>query len=245
LKNLTIALESEMHFLYDQYAKDTSLLTFMKYQLLNERERNRSLDQKQKTAQIKNEVLETKLNQRNIIISSIVGFTILLILFVVIKIKSQRRKSLMEKNRVQNKLEKEIIKSELEYTKNELLSFKETNQIKNDLIKSIQSQLSANGNEEEKVKELKKMKILTNEDWDKFKQLSFRSFPNLYTIIPKYKLDLSESELRMLVLIKLNCSKIEIADMVGISNESVRKSIYRLKQKIKPIDLQELIDGLD
>ncbi|MEJ7684517.1 MAG: hypothetical protein WKG06_43050 [Segetibacter sp.] len=56
--------------------------------------------------------------------------------------------------------------------------------------------------------------------------------------------DLSPAELRLLILTKLNLSAREMANMLGISIDAIRKSRYRLRKKLnleEESNLEELI----
>ncbi|MEJ7678709.1 MAG: helix-turn-helix transcriptional regulator [Segetibacter sp.] len=75
--------------------------------------------------------------------------------------------------------------------------------------------------------------ILTENDWQHFRNLFEQVHPGfLYRLREKFT-DLSPAEIRLLMLIKLALSSREMANMLGISIESVRKSRYRVRKKLK------------
>jgi DNA-binding CsgD family transcriptional regulator len=74
--------------------------------------------------------------------------------------------------------------------------------------------------------------ILTEDEWRDFRRLFEQVQPGfLYRLKEKFP-DLSPAEIRLLILTKLNLSTREMAHMLGISMETIRKSRYRLRKKL-------------
>ncbi|PCJ65268.1 MAG: hypothetical protein COA58_10440 [Bacteroidetes bacterium] len=83
----------------------------------------------------------------------------------------------------------------------------------------------------EGVQNFLETRILTNEDWDKFK-ISFK------VVYPKFMENsktafegLTANELRILCLYKLGMTKIEVAEMLAVLPSSVKRSVNRFYQK--------------
>ncbi len=92
--------------------------------------------------------------------------------------------------------------------------------------------LTEDRNEEEAIKALLDTRILTHDDWQDFK-LKFRQiFPRFFTDVQKLDVKLTNSEERLLVLERLGLDNSEIAEMLGISPDSVTKTRYRLRKKL-------------
>lgn len=110
--------------------------------------------------------------------------------------------------------------------------------LKNELIEELQFNIrEATGeiflNEREQlIKELSKLKILKESDWATFQKLFSKVHSGLIEKLLSKHPDLTEAELRQLLLIKLKFSTKLNAEILGISVESVRKSRYRLKKKL-------------
>ena len=86
--------------------------------------------------------------------------------------------------------------------------------------------------------------ILTDDDWRHFRNLFEQVHPGLILRLREKFPDLSPAELRLLILTKLNLSSREMANMLGISVDAIRKSRYRLRKKLKleeESNLEELI----
>jgi len=94
--------------------------------------------------------------------------------------------------------------------------------------------------------QMKQMKILTDIDWRKFREYFEESSPNyihqLHTAFPA----LTSAEIRLFLLIKLGFGNNEIAGTLGISQESVYTSRFRLRKKLgcsKDFGLDEFIQA--
>lgn len=143
-------------------------------------------------------------------------------------------------------------KEELEINKQQLIDFRERLLAKNIEIEkyvSEQSQLSGNKDlsvgEDENLQKLRKLKILTESDWQEFRSKFIHAYPDLISRLELEFDNLTSSELRLFLLMKLQIDSKEIADMLGISLESVRKGRYRLKKKINLSENDSLEDWIN
>lgn len=94
----------------------------------------------------------------------------------------------------------------------------------------------------EKVDRILQMNILTEQDWDNFKKSFKEIYPTFFEQLQYKYPALTVSELRLSALIKLDLSPREMATMLGISSESVKKSRYRLKKKLGLTDNETVED---
>lgn len=86
-------------------------------------------------------------------------------------------------------------------------------------------------------------RILTERDWESFKQHFEQIYPGyLPRLRTKYP-DLSGSEERLFLLIKLNLTKQEIADILGITANAVKKGRQRLRKRLG-MTLEDDLDAL-
>jgi DNA-binding NarL/FixJ family response regulator len=86
--------------------------------------------------------------------------------------------------------------------------------------------------------------IMTEETWDEFKKL----FEKVYTgflVRLKQKFNyVTESDVRLFTLLKLGLNNREMANMLGVSNEAIKKSRQRLRKKMdlpEDISLEEVV----
>ncbi|MBK8503650.1 MAG: tetratricopeptide repeat protein [Saprospiraceae bacterium] len=82
------------------------------------------------------------------------------------------------------------------------------------------------------------LRILTDSDWQAFKSSFENVYPGYINLLRKHYPSLSEGEERLSLLIKLKLSSKEIASILGISPDSVKKTRYRMRKKL---DLPESV----
>jgi tetratricopeptide (TPR) repeat protein len=118
---------------------------------------------------------------------------------------------------------------------------------KNELINNINEELErlkmlSESSDEERGDIIKqresliKSVILTEKDWIKFRRLFERVYPDFLNIIKAKYPDLSAAETRLLVLLKLEVSNKEMAFILGVSIDAIRKSRQRLRKKLEQTD---------
>lgn len=94
------------------------------------------------------------------------------------------------------------------------------------------------------VEKLLASTLLTEDDWQHFRNLFQQVHPGFMYRLREKMPGLSPAETRLLILIKLNLSSREMAGMLGISPESIRKARYRLRKKLnedEEISLETMI----
>lgn len=138
------------------------------------------------------------------------------------------------------------IKQELDFNKQQLSDYIETLKEKSIQIISLEDQIKNTLGEEKGLKFLSEglqtteelidniygFKILTDEDWLRFKRYFDNVYPGMIQRLRELQPEITAAEQRLFMLIRLNSESKEIADMLGISPESVRKTKYRLKKKL-------------
>ena len=151
----------------------------------------------------------------------------------------------LNKRRLKNKKDKEIFllklsktKAELEQKKAELRVFAHTIIEKNKNIDDLQGEISLieksdnidvlNGKKEE----LRNLRILTEDDWIKFKSIFKGAYPEFATKIVHLNSNLSEGDKRQIMLIKLGFSINQSAEILGVGYKAIQKARQRLAQKL-------------
>jgi len=94
----------------------------------------------------------------------------------------------------------------------------------------------------EKFSKILQSNILTEDDWDRFKTAFTEVYPNFFATLRYGFPDITNAEMRLAALTRMNLSAKEASSMLGISSESVRKSRYRLKKKLNLRDEEPLDD---
>lgn len=132
------------------------------------------------------------------------------------------------------------ISCELEKNKNQFSNYTKKLVVKN-MPQSLKATNEGNaienvenidGNKIKILTELTNFKILTSSDWLLFKEKFSILYPSFYVILKQNMPYLTESEMRLLSLKKLNLSNAEMSNILGISVNSVITGNYRLRKKL-------------
>lgn len=160
----------------------------------------------------------------------------------------------MRKNRVEREAQEEIYRQELAFRKKELTSQTLHLVQKNLFLANLRENL-------EEVREspdafrLESNRVLTSlkteaaldQDWETFKSYFVEVHNDFDQKLLKVYPEITENEMRLAYFVRMNLNTREIAAMLHVLPESVRKSRYRLKKKFnlgKDDDLFEFLVGL-
>lgn len=172
-------------------------------------------------------------------------FGAILIVSLIIILLLYRRSARVE-------LKKQQLEKDLEYSQNilqikqeelasNILDLSEKNNRVNELQDEL-SKLSVYSSDETKIAELLNLKILTDDDWEKFKFKFHAIYPHFIPKIKLLKTSITEAEIRYLVLHHLNLSPKEMANVLGISTTSIYTYKMRLKKKLSEKDYSSVED---
>jgi len=95
--------------------------------------------------------------------------------------------------------------------------------------------------------ELIHIKLTTPEGWLEFKTKFSEAYPNYIDHLLEQQPALTPAELRLICLIRLNLTQLEMADLLGVSPNSVKQGQLRLKKKLefeKQEELKAFIYGI-
>lgn len=141
--------------------------------------------------------------------------------------------------RIQQALELEFKSSQLHTFTNHLVD-------RNQRIQELEAVFSEqNSNRHVLTAQLSSLAILTEEDWCKFQQLFHEVHPEFLPRMRRDVIGYTEGELRLAALINLGLDRQTIANILGISSESVRKNFYRLEKKVKLDKAESLVQFLN
>lgn len=172
---------------------------------------------------------------RNFILA-VAGFVVIIAYLVINRQRLKRKKDrailLLEKQKAEEELKSAEIalqgymNSLLE--KNRLIDkFREETE---DLKKKSAHTISPEN--EQIMDKLYQATILTEEDWTNFKRMFEKVHVDFFVRLKEKYPDLTLAEIRLIALTKLNLSINEIANMLGISPDSVRKTGSRMRKKL-------------
>jgi DNA-binding CsgD family transcriptional regulator len=181
--------------------------------------------------------------ERNVLIGGI-----LLLGALGIFVYYNQRKRYIQQQKIQS-LELENKEQELKMAKLELSEFALGIANKNQELELMQMQINNNTAtpSEALANELVQASILTDDDWDKFKNLFNKVHIGFLARLKDNLPELTPAETRYIVLAKLGFDNKTMANTMGISTASVRVLWHRLKKKIninEELSVDEWIRGI-
>jgi DNA-binding CsgD family transcriptional regulator len=193
-------------------------------------------------------LLHEKKKRDEIIIYGLIGITVVVIVVfgVIINLNAKRRR----REREIAELKQYQVEAELESTDKEMRQILSNLIEKNALIEHLTEEISQihavpeQMISEEKIKMIDKLQsftLLTDDDWLEFKKLFEKLNPTFFNSVFAHSPDLTNAEIRLITLIKLNLSNLEMSRALGISPDSVRKTSLRLRKKLNMELHEELV----
>ncbi|WP_179377153.1 tetratricopeptide repeat protein [Winogradskyella wichelsiae] len=173
-----------------------------------------------------------ELIQNRIIIISISLYIVLLLgLLFILKYTSKielKNKEVTLKLKASN----EILDIKEQELKSYILDLTKKSEVISNLQNVINNSNSRVSKKNIEIKKLSKKKILTSQDWIIFKEKFQTIYPVFFAYINENKIQFTEGEIRLMVLLKLKITSTEMGGVLGISPQSVRVSKMRLKKKL-------------
>ncbi|MBD2703896.1 tetratricopeptide repeat protein [Spirosoma sp. BT702] len=146
----------------------------------------------------------------------------------------------LNQNRQKLRLQEKRQAEQLAHATDQLTQYINSLQDKNELIDQISAELalalrsSSNPPEaDQHLDTLRNSVILTEKDWLQFRHLFEQVHPRFFETLRQQVADLSPTELRLLALTKLGLPTKEMAYMLGVSVDAIRKSRHRLRKKLE------------
>lgn len=197
-------------------------------------------------AQIK--LLDQQYHQDVLIRNILIAIAFVLICLIAVIYWQNRMKRNREKQVLI--LKQENTEEKLNNAQHQLLKYINNISEKNRLIEKFNEELESLRTIKSDVDESKKAEIknqlyeqslLTDQDWFEFKRLFDNVHPGYYERLENKYPQLTFAETRLFLLHKLGLSAPEMAGMLGISPNSVRKTLLRLRKKLEIEDNTEFI----
>jgi tetratricopeptide (TPR) repeat protein/DNA-binding CsgD family transcriptional regulator len=166
---------------------------------------------------------------RNFIISIIVLITVIVMFFLNrMRLKYRHNEQLALQQKAAAETEVAAANAELNMFKKNIIE-------KTDLIEKLQQQVDEKETsigQQTIIDELTHQTILTEDEWEKFKSLFEKINPRFFVHLKEKSSDITIAEQRMAALMRLQLSSKQIASMLGISLDSVRKTRFRLRKRL-------------
>lgn len=153
----------------------------------------------------------------------------------------ETQRNYMEVELKNRQLQEEKLNEELNVKSKELTSHTLHIIQKNQLLEELKRNLTAiiRNDKRDQRKELKQVVTLINvnhnqdKNWNDFRVVFENVHNSFFTNLKKHAENLTPADLRLLALLKMNLDSADIATMIGISQDSLRTSKYRLRQKLQ------------
>ncbi len=183
-------------------------------------------------------LLEVESEQRKLVQIGLVTGAVFILLIAFLIIRNQYFRIQRRDVRLENEgLKRKELEQDLEF-KNKQLVTKSLNILqKKELILDMKEKVEK-FKEEGSVRELNRLSnqidysFTLDKDWDDFKLYFEEVHVNFFNSLKEKHGELTPNELKLSALIKLNFSSKEMADILGISPDSVKKARYRLRKKL-------------
>lgn len=194
-----------------------------------------------------------KLENQKVIANYTIAFVLLIAIIILLLLNRRRLRHKKNQLIAQQKadlsnIKLEKIDLELKAKNQKLYEFASILKEKNILIEKFNNEIETLFNPNDttnKVKQkntLLKMKILTQEDWEKFKQLFEEVNEGFLNRLDSTYPDLTEGDKRQFLLIRLGFNRKETSEMMGISIDGAKKAKQRLSRKLRLKD-SSLLSG--
>lgn len=179
-------------------------------------------------------------NEKLFLIISLIGATALAITIIYGLRQKMKR----------NKVEREKLDKDLGFKEKELTTHALHLAHKNEVLLDLKSQLeelktdSKNARQYQKIINNINLDINNDSNWEQFRSYFEDVHKDFNSKVMRYYPDLSNNDLRLMSLLKMNLSSKEIANILNISVEGVKKARYRLRKKLNlntEESLQELV----
>jgi tetratricopeptide (TPR) repeat protein len=131
--------------------------------------------------------------------------------------------------------EKELAEQQLRFAEQELKSYIQKLKEKSELLEELRIEIDKENSDIERIGHINSLLtaiILTEEDWKNFQQLFEKVYPGFFVRLREKMPDLSPADTRLLALIKLKLPPKDMASMLGVSYDAIKKARQRLRKKI-------------
>lgn len=166
---------------------------------------------------------------RNFIVAIIILTTVIVMFFLNrVRLKYRHNEQLALQQKAAAETEVAAANAELNMFKKNIIE-------KTGLIEKLQQQVDekeASIGQQTIIDELTHQTILTEDEWEKFKSLFEKINPRFFVHLKEKSSDITIAEQRMAALMRLQLSSKQIASMLGISLDSVRKTRFRLRKRL-------------
>jgi hypothetical protein len=181
---------------------------------------------------IKNELEQSRKKFDKLYWAEILTVLISSFLLIFFSRKVYKLRKIIEKQKLKFETRTQLVENELEKTRLELLNLNLASKKSKDQVQIIDLSTFTN------------LRFIQDDDWESFKLLFANVYPEYLNNLLQLCPDLTVSEQRMACLHRLNLKNEQMAEMLGISKDSLRKTNQRLREKLNIKEQAAMIDYL-
>jgi tetratricopeptide (TPR) repeat protein len=215
--------------------------------------KNTSIQQMFEAEQVNNRLQLLKEEKQTAVMKQRLSISIGILFAIIMALlysRQIRERKIQKQKEILLNLEKEKAESELESSRNQLEEYLRNQRQKAELIEKVQSEMDLMQqqyqipieDEQAVLHKLSFATILTEDDWMQFKMLFEKVHTGFFLKLKTAYPGLTPAETRLCSLVKLGLNSHEMASMMGISTESIKKNRQRLRKKINLSKEQKLED---
>lgn len=189
-------------------------------------------------------------------------FCVIILLLVIallaynrLLLKNRRNKELHLKREALLLSENKRAQAELLHAENLLKNYTDSLRQKTELLQQFEAEIEAinsediaeGGNPISALSSLVKSSILTPDDWSQFKLLFENVHSGFFARLQNKYPEASPAETRLIALTKIKLSTIEMAAMLGVNTETIKKTRQRLRKSLNmPVNasIYELVEAI-
>lgn len=199
---------------------------------------------------VQREKQNMELKQYAVIAFLVLVIAISLLVYNRQQLKIRQQKELEKKHEALMIAEKRRVEAELLHAERLLENYTENLRQKNELLEQVQTEIEAlrtlHGDDQPPqilyLNTLANSSILTEEDWENFSHLFDKVHTGFLVKLKEKFPHLTPAEVRLLSLTRLKLSTKEMASMLGVSADTIKKTRQRLRKKIDLAEDQSLED---
>lgn len=200
--------------------------------------------------ELENIVLKQEEKKGRLIRYGLIGALLMVASISILLYKRQNLRHQLKKEKLEH--EKLIAEEELHIAMVEIKDFTQNIREKNELIEHFAEEINnlklqnntITDTQVNFVEDLKQSTILTDADWNRFKQIFEKVHPGFLTRLKTKYPDLTPAETRYLLFTKLGLLPKEMMSVLGVSAEAIRNVRFRIKKKLLLDDKNEIEDFL-
>ena len=131
--------------------------------------------------------------------------------------------------------EKRVVDEKLKSSVSELGLYTKSIKQKNELIDKFKERLQnlqQHKSNADIIEKLLAVSVMTDNSWSEFRKLFLKVYPAFFIDLKKRFPQLTETDVKLLALIKLQLNNNDMASMLGVTVEGIKKAKQRLKKKL-------------